>query len=102
MATVAGLIEIDNSGLDIGLVAGLGMGAGIFYYRSLVKAHLARGLSPNILMVHADVRRVMGHAAARETQKLAAYLTGLLHQLSGGGHRSQPSLRSHLRFARKS
>src|SRR5581483_3395556 len=68
-----------------GLVSGLGMGAGIFYYRSLVKAHLARGLSPNILMVHANVRRVMGHAAARETQALAAYLTGLLRQLSDGG-----------------
>jgi hypothetical protein len=28
-----------------GLVAGLGAGAGIFYYRTLVEAHLARGLS---------------------------------------------------------
>ena len=45
-----------------GIVAGLGMGAGIFYYRSLVNAQLARGLSPRILMVHADVRRVMAHA----------------------------------------
>ena len=68
-----------------GLVAGLGVGAGIFYYRSLVKAHIARGLSPNILMVHADVRRVMGHAAAREVPQLASYLTSLLRQLSGGG-----------------
>lgn len=71
--------------LPFGLVAGLGVGAGIFYYRSLVNAHLARGLSPNILMVHADVRRVMGHAAARETRELASYLTGLLLQLSRGG-----------------
>jgi aspartate racemase len=68
-----------------GLVAGLGMGAGIFYYRSLVKAHLARGVSPAILMVHADVRRVMGHAAAGETRELALYLTGLLRQLAAGG-----------------
>lgn len=68
-----------------GLVAGLGVGAGIFYYRSLVKAHIARGLSPSILMVHADVRRVMGHAAAREVPELASYLAGLLHQLAEGG-----------------
>jgi aspartate racemase len=68
-----------------GLVTGLGMGAGVFYYRSLVKAHLTRGLSPRILMVHADVRRVMGHAAAREVRELAAYLTGLLGQLASGG-----------------
>lgn len=68
-----------------GLIAGLGVGAGIFYYRSLVNAHLARGLSPNILMVHADVRRVMAHAAARETQELAAYLSSMLRQLTDGG-----------------
>lgn len=68
-----------------GLVAGLGVGAGVFYYRSLVSAHLARGLSPSLLMVHADVRRVMGLAAAREAQNLADYLTGLLRQLANGG-----------------
>ena len=61
------------------------MGAGIFYYRSLVEAHLARGLSPQLLMVHADVRRVLGLAAARETRELATYLAGLLGQLAGGG-----------------
>lgn len=68
-----------------GLVAGLGVGGGIFYYKALVDAHLSRGLSPRILMVHADVRRVMAHAAARETRELATYLTGLLRQLAGGG-----------------
>jgi aspartate racemase len=68
-----------------GLVAGLGMGAGIFYYKALVDAHLALGLSPRILMVHADVRRVMNHAAAREADLLAQYLAGLLGQLARGG-----------------
>src|SRR5262245_27505268 len=70
-----------------GLVAGLGVGGGIFYYRSLVHAHLARGLVPRILMVHGDVRRFLGHAAARETRELAAYLSGLLHHLASGGAR---------------
>lgn len=69
----------------LGLVAGLGVGSGIFYYRSLVDAHLDRGFSPRIVMVHADVRRVMDLAQARETQELAGYLTGLLQQLAGGG-----------------
>lgn len=68
-----------------GLVAGLGVGAGVFYYRSLVNAHLARGLSPSLLMVHADVRQVMGLAAARKAQELAEYLTGLLQRLADGG-----------------
>jgi aspartate racemase len=68
-----------------GLVAGLGVGAGIFYYKGLVEAHLALGLSPRILMVHADVRRVLNHAAAREAHPLAQYLAGLLGQLARGG-----------------
>lgn len=81
-----GMTMADQSSLPtFGLVAGLGVGAGVFYYRSLVSAHLARGMSPNLLMVHADVRRVMGLAAAREAQKLADYLTGLLQQLANGG-----------------
>ena|SRR5215469_1751535 len=69
----------------LGLVAGLGVGAGIFYYRSLVSAHLTRGLSPRIVMVHADVRKVMALAAAHETRQLADYLGDLLRQLAGAG-----------------
>jgi aspartate racemase len=68
-----------------GLVAGLGVGAGIFYYKSLVDAHLARGLSPSLLMVHADVRKVMQLAQERKAQELAEYLTGLLQHLADGG-----------------
>lgn len=69
----------------LGLVAGLGVGAGIFYYRSLVNAHLARELSPRIVMVHANVQKVMSLANARESRQLADYLVGLLGQLAGGG-----------------
>jgi hypothetical protein len=64
----------------LGLVAGLGVGAGIFYYRSIVNAHLSRVLSPRIVMVHADVQKVMSLANARETNQLADYLTGLLNR----------------------
>lgn len=68
-----------------GLVAGLGVGAAMFYYKSLVDAHLVRGLIPRLLLVHADVRRVISLAAARETNQLAGYLAGLLQQLALGG-----------------
>ena len=68
-----------------GLVAGLGVGAGIFYYRSLVSAHQDRGLTPDLLMVHADVRRVMSLALGREVHELAEYLNGLLTRLADGG-----------------
>jgi aspartate racemase len=69
----------------LGLVAGLGVGAGIFYYRSLVKAHLELQRTPRILMTHADVRKVMDLAAARAAQELSEYLSGLLQQLAAGG-----------------
>jgi aspartate racemase len=61
------------------------VGAGVFYYRSLVAAHLAQGLSPRILMAHADVRMTMRLAQERKADELAAYLAGLLHQLAAGG-----------------
>jgi aspartate racemase len=75
----------DSEHATLGLVAGLGVGAGIFYYRSLVNAHLARALSPRMVMVHANVQKVMSLANAREGRQLADYLVGLLEQLAGGG-----------------
>ena len=72
-------------GQTFGLVMGLGMGGGIFYYRSLVDEHRARGLSADLLMVHADVNRVLGHVAAHETRELALYLAGLLQRLADAG-----------------
>jgi aspartate racemase len=68
-----------------GLVAGLGLGAGIFYYKALVDAHLNLGLSARLVMVHADVRRVSAHVAAQEANELGEYLAGLLHQLAAAG-----------------
>jgi hypothetical protein len=62
------------------VVGSLGVGAGLFYYKALVDAHLALGLSPRLLMVHADVRYVMTQSAARNTQQLAEYLAGLIEK----------------------
>ena len=76
-----------------GLVAGLGVGAGIFYYKSLVDAHLARGLSPRLLIVHADVRYVMTQVAARDTKKQPPR--------SRAGHGVRPQTSSVGRFDRQ-
>lgn len=69
----------------LGLVAGLGVGASVFYYRSLVDALVTRNFTPQLVMVHADVRRVMNLAEARDTRTLAAYLADLLDQLASAG-----------------
>jgi aspartate racemase len=69
----------------LGLVAGLGVGAGIFYYRSLVDAHLAHDVVPRLVMVHADVRKVMRLAQERKAQQLAEYLHDFLQQLAAAG-----------------
>jgi aspartate racemase len=68
-----------------GLVAGLGVGAAVFYYRALVAAHLERGLSPRLVMAHADVRLTMRLAQERKVDELASYLVGLLNQLAAAG-----------------
>jgi aspartate racemase len=78
-------MEAVGQSRTFGLVSGLGVGGGIFYYKALVDAHLARGLRPRLLMVHADVHHVMAQAAARNTKELAEYLAGLLKQLALGG-----------------
>jgi len=57
----------------------------VFYYRSLVAAHLERGLTPRILMSHADVRQTMRLAQERRVDELAGYLAGFLSQLAAGG-----------------
>lgn len=75
----------ERDGQTFGLVMGLAVGGGIFYYRSLVEEHRAQGLAADLLMVHADVNRVLGHVAARETRELAVYLAGLLQRLADGG-----------------
>jgi aspartate racemase len=69
----------------LGLVTGLGVGAGIFYYRSLVETLTARGISPHLVMVHADVGLVLGLAERGDKRKLAEYLAGLLKQLAAAG-----------------
>ena len=80
-----GTMTHDVQPATLGLVAGLGVGAGIFYYRSLVSAHLKRMLTPHILMAHANVQKVLALANARESHQLADYLVELLAQLAAGG-----------------
>ena len=66
----------------LGLVGGLGVGATTLYYRELVKAH--HGHLP-LVMLHADMDRVLKHAAAGEKIPLAKYLAELIGRMQASG-----------------
>jgi aspartate racemase len=85
----------------LGLIGGLGVGATIHYYTELVREHSARGQVPNLLIVHADVNRVLRDAAAGDTPRLAAYLAELLQRLSSAGARivAIPAVTAHICMA---
>jgi aspartate racemase len=82
----------------LGLIGGLGVGATIHYYQELVKLHGARGCVPNLLIVHADVDRVLRDAAAGDSHALAEYLAEPILRLSKAGARiaAIPSVTPHL------
>lgn len=69
----------------LGLVGGLGVEAGIYYYAHLVKAHADLGVPLRMVLVHADISKAMGHVIAGEREQLAEYLVRLIEQLANGG-----------------
>ncbi len=72
-------------GLCIGLIGGLGVGASVYYYQELAKAHAARGRVLNLAMVHGDMDRVRSAVAAGDKPSLASYLAGLIAHLKAAG-----------------
>lgn len=66
----------------LGLIGGLGVGATVHYYQALAKAHEAHGSVLNLVMVHADMQRVLKDAAVGETARLAQYLAGLIRRMA--------------------
>lgn len=69
----------------IGLVGGLGIGAGIHYYRELAAAHEARSQPFELALVHADLATVARCFAGADRPGLARYLAGILGQLKAAG-----------------
>jgi len=87
-----------SEGRCLGLIGGLGVGAAIHYYRELVSAHTARGCAPDLVMIHADVDRVLRYAAAGNTSGMADYLSSILERLAKAGAQvaAIPSVTPHL------
>lgn len=69
----------------IGLVGGLGVGAGIHYYRELAAAHELQGRRLDLALVHAQMSRIFQHASSGDLVGLAGYLAGILDQLRAAG-----------------
>ena len=80
------------------MVGGLGVGATVYYYRELVKAHATRGFVPNLLIVHADVNRVLQYAATGDIAQIADYLLVLIGRLEAAGAKvaAIPSITPHM------
>ncbi len=69
----------------LGLIGGLGLEAGIYYYEHLAKEHAKLHVPLRMVLVQADIGKAMGHVIAGETDLLAEYLSGLIAQLADGG-----------------
>lgn len=69
----------------LGLIGGLGVGAAIHYYRELAAEHQKRNRSLDLVMVHAEVERVLGYIGDNKLGALADYLAGLITRLSRAG-----------------
>lgn len=55
------------------------------YYQALAKVHEQQQKPLHLLMVHADVRRVLGYVQAKQYRDLTEYLASLVGQLKDGG-----------------
>src|SRR5260370_27290811 len=65
---------------NLGLIGGLGPGATVHYYRELAKAQAGE-----VLIVHADMDRVVGDVQHGDRIGLAGYFARLIERLAHGG-----------------
>ena len=72
-------------GRSVGLIGGLGVGAAVFYYEALAKAHQERGRAMNLVMAHAHMPRVRGMVASGDRAGLASYLASLVARMQAAG-----------------
>ena len=70
----------------VGIVGGLGVGATVHYYEKIAAACKARGVVPDLVIVHADVDR--GQGLVRDGKLDAAgRLSRLVHRSDGARRR---------------
>ena len=69
----------------VGSVGGLGVGATVHYYETITAACKARGVVPDLVIVHADID--YGQSLIRDGKlgELAKYLAGFITRLARAG-----------------
>jgi aspartate racemase len=79
-AKLVGPLAKIESMRNLGLIGGLGPGATVHYYRELAKAQAGE-----VLIVHADMDRVVGDVQRGDRIGLAEYFARLIERLAHGG-----------------
>ena len=69
----------------VGIVGGLGVGATVHYYEKITAACKARGVVPDLVIVHADVDRGQGFVRDGKLDALADYLASFIDRLGAAG-----------------
>jgi aspartate racemase len=69
----------------VGIVGGLGVGATVHYYEKITAACKARGVVPELAIVHADVDKGQGFVRDGRLDQLADYLAGFIERLGRAG-----------------
>ena len=69
----------------LGIIGGLGVGATVQYYQSIVDACTKRGLTPRLFIAHADVARVLANVRDGDLVELARYVAGFAESLVAAG-----------------
>src|SRR5580700_10207451 len=74
-----------DKGRCLGLVGGLGVGAAVYYYGQLAKAHVEHRRRMDLAMVHAETDTIFAYAKAGDREGMAGYLCGFLERLKAAG-----------------
>lgn len=70
---------------SVGIVGGLGVGATVHYYEKITAACKARGVVPDLAIVHADVDYGQDLIRTGKLDELARYLAGFIERLARAG-----------------
>lgn len=71
--------------MHVGLIGGIGPAATEYYYRGIVGRYRVSGTSPELTIVHADVRELVRNAANDDAGAQAAIFARLAQRLAAAG-----------------